>query len=287
MSSQEYGYGLGAAAFSHLISEEYPSLKDTVYLDFAGSPPAPPSTVHSFANALTGTLYSNPHSQLSTTAAQIDRIRGRVLRELFGVKNAQDQNWDVVFTAGATAALKLVGESFSWNIDGRSAVYRYIKESHTSLVGIRGCALARGARVESMGLDDIERFVDASTETTLWGYPAQCNVTGSRIGLQLGRELKRRSNGNRHTAVVVDAAAYLSTSILDLGSIPYDEAPDFVACSFYKVYVRQSLSHSHIQTRSEYACRAIRRVSELLSSSAHLHTCFQQPTHMRTLAGVR
>jgi len=238
-SSSHYGYGLDQTSFSSLISKEYPALKDTVYLDHAASPPTPPSAVQSFANALSNTLYANPHSHSSSsssTALEIDRIRGRVLQVLFGVQNPQDRKWDVIFTAGATAALKLVGEAFPWN--GTSTRYRYLKESHTSLVGIRGCALAKGASVESIDLRDIELGSGDETIETLWGYPAQCNVTGSRLGLSLARELKRRSN----TAVLVDAAGYLSTSVLDLDSIPYEEAPDFVACSFYKIYVRPHLT---------------------------------------------
>lgn len=240
-----YGYGLDPVGFSNLIAHEFPSLKDTVYLDFAASPPVPPSAVQSFANALASTFYANPHSQSpssSLTALEIDRVRARVLQELFGVDHWQDGKWDLIFTSGATAALKLVGETFPWNPNTR---YRYFKESHTSLVGVRGCAVAKGALVESMELSDIERFlrnhnINADEEAnTLWGYPAQCNVTGARIGLQLARELKRR---NQNTAVVVDAAAYLSTSMLDLHSIPYDEAPDFIACSFYKIYVRSPTS---------------------------------------------
>lgn len=274
--SSYYGYGLSPSDFSQLISDEYPSLTDTVYLDHAASPPPSSSALHSFASALTTTLYANPHSQSPSstiTAIEIDRIRARILHELFGVN--QDgaiggNSWDVVFTAGATAALKLVGETFPWN---RNARYRYLKEAHTSLVGIRGCALAKGASVESMELSDVDRFLrnkdsPNSKQTTLWGYPAQCNVTGSRIGLQLARALKRQNQ-----IVVVDAAAYLSTSVLDLGSVPYDEAPDFIACSFYKIYV--SLNHSSILYRMVYAIvfqRATQQVSEPSSSNEPLQT---------------
>lgn len=69
---------------------------------------------------------------------------------------------------------------------------------------------------------------------SLAAYPAQCNATGSRLGLELGKRIKQSSP---NTAVLLDAAAYLSTSVLELGAIPVEEAPDFVACSFYKVFV--------------------------------------------------
>jgi molybdenum cofactor sulfurtransferase len=159
------------------------------------------------------------------------------LRVLFGVKNPQDRKWDLVFTSGATAALKLVGETFPWN--GPSSRYRYLKDLHTSLVGIRECALAKGATVESLDLKDIGLGDRDDNTHSLWAYPAQCNVTGSRLGLGMARELKRNNNA----AVLVDAAGYLSTSVLDLDSIPYEEAPDFLVCSFYKIYVRIHIIH--------------------------------------------
>lgn len=275
-----YGYNLTPAGFSSLISAEYPSLKDTIYLDHAASPPASQSSVVSFANALTDTLYSNPHSQSPSsirTALEIDRVRLRVLGELFGVRGARQEHasagWDVIFTSGATAAMKLVGETFQWN---PSTTYRYLKESHTSLVGIRECALAKGASVEALDISDDDLLCDSGDpELTLWAYPAQCNVTGSRLGLQFARELKCRHKIK--TAVLVDAAAYISTSSLDLDSIPYDEAPDFIACSFYKIYV------SPLRFRSGYThrlYRAIPQVSGPSLSNVLLPTSFPQPTHI-------
>jgi molybdenum cofactor sulfurtransferase len=94
--------------------------------------------------------------------------------------------------------------------------------------------LAKGAPVESLDLKDIRLGDGDKNLGTLWPYPAQCNATGSRHGLGLTGELKRRSD----VAVLVDAAGYLSTSVVFLDSIPYDEAPDFVACSSHEIFVR-------------------------------------------------
>jgi molybdenum cofactor sulfurtransferase len=170
-----------------------------------------------------------------------------VLRDLFGLGNTpprrDDQGWDLIFTSGATASLKLVGAYFPWN--GPSTCYRYLKESHTSLVGIRNCALAKGASVESVCLSDIDfRKQDGPTQT-LWGYSAQCNVTRSRLCLELAIKLKRQ---NANMAVLVDAASYLSTPTFQLDSMPYDEAPDFLTCAFYKICVRPS--HPPTRTHS-------------------------------------
>jgi hypothetical protein len=50
--------------------------------------------------------------------------------------------------------------------------------------------------VESLDLKDIG-FGEGDDDThTLWAYPAQCNVKGSRLGLGLTRELKRHSKAS-------------------------------------------------------------------------------------------
>ncbi|ORY80683.1 pyridoxal phosphate-dependent transferase, partial [Leucosporidium creatinivorum] len=231
----EEGYGYGdVEGFEKQRVTEYPALKETVYLDHAASAPAPPAAVQAFLGDISTTLYSNPHSRSPSSAQTgiaIDRIRSRVLAELFGLSSENSKEWDVVFTAGATASLKLVGDGFRWQEGAR---FRYLKQSHTSLVGIRGLALAGGAQVEALEAEEmLKGWLREEGRPNLVAYPAQCNATGSRLGLELGRRIKRRSPD---TAILLDAAAYLSTSVLDLGSIPLEEAPDFVACSFYKIF---------------------------------------------------
>ena len=49
------------------------------------------------------------------------------------------EEYSVVFTAGATAGLKLVGESFPW----AGADLRLLEDSHTSLAGLRTLAEKR------------------------------------------------------------------------------------------------------------------------------------------------
>ncbi|KAK4705574.1 molybdenum cofactor sulfurtransferase, partial [Phenoliferia sp. Uapishka_3] len=236
-----YGEGKGDAAFAAQREKEYPALRDTVYLDHAASPPAPLSTLHAFTTSISQTLYSNPHSRSTSslkTSDEISSARTRVLSELFGVASPSARSrWDVIFTSGATAALKLVSESYPWKespTHGR-ARYRYLKEAHTSLVGIRGPALENGADVESMDDEAIEKWLASPSNKSreIFAYPAQCNATGSRLGLDIGRVVKKR---DRSTAVLLDASAYLSTSPLDLDSLPFDEAPDFIVCSFYKLF---------------------------------------------------
>ncbi|KAJ7655303.1 molybdenum cofactor sulfurase [Mycena polygramma] len=228
-----YGYGLGDVAFQQQCDAEYPSLVSTTYLDYAASSPAPLSTFHRFSEAIATTLYSNPHSRSSSSVAtslEIEQCRGRVLEDLFGLDEAQKRSqWDVIFTAGATASMKLVGDAFSWQ---EGSKYCYLKQSHTSLVGVRGCALSRGAVVAPMDVDDMLESSQDDSSPTLFAYASQCNATGQRLGLGYSRLLKER---HPSACILLDAAAHLSTAVLDLGSVPLDLAPDFIACSFYKI----------------------------------------------------
>lgn len=56
----------------------------------------------------------------------------------------------MVFTSGATAALKTVGEQFPWRPGG---TFVHARASHNSALGIREYARAGGADVESLDLD--------------------------------------------------------------------------------------------------------------------------------------
>lgn len=153
------------------------------------------------------------------------------MQELFHLVPEQQKDWDLIFTSGATAGFKLIAETFPWS----NTAFRYFKEAHSSLVGMRAVAAKEGASAHPMSLSDIQTWIHSNNDTTtLFAYAAQCNATGRKLPLSLCRDAKRR---NKNTMVILDAAAFLSTSSMDLGQIPLDEAPDFVSFSFYKIYV--------------------------------------------------
>jgi molybdenum cofactor sulfurtransferase len=192
------------------------------------------SAVTAFQLDITNNLYANPHSRSPSSAQTEQRIlavRSRILSDLFGLEPSSHADWDVVFTSGATAGARLVAETFPWSSRGG---FFYLKQSHTSLVGIRGSALAAGAPAYALDLeDDVSSSLPTDGEV-LFAYPAQCNATGRRISLDLCRDIKRTFP---HVSVLVDAAAHLATSTLSLASLPLEQAPDFIFCSFYKLFV--------------------------------------------------
>lgn len=96
----------------------------------------------------------------TATGARIDAARNTVLQH-FG---ASPREWSVVFTSGATAALKTVGEQFPWRPRRRGGGRRrrggmggsrfvHARRSHNSVLGIREYAGAGGADVECLDLE--------------------------------------------------------------------------------------------------------------------------------------
>ena len=90
------------------------------------------------------TLLGNPHSAHDAgarTKALVDEARDATLTHL----NAPFGEYAVVFTSGATGAMRLLAEAFPWTAGGSE--FAYTRGNHTSVVGARGCAMAAGAKV--------------------------------------------------------------------------------------------------------------------------------------------
>ncbi|KAI9854841.1 MAG: hypothetical protein M1813_000857 [Trichoglossum hirsutum] len=234
---------------------EYPMLKGITYLDHAGTTLYAKSLVDRFSADLLGGLYGNPHSasaasQLATR--RVEDVRLRVL-QFFG---ADPEEFDVVFVQNATAGVKLVMEGLRGRREGASEHgggdegkgfwYGYHRDSHTSLVGVREAARA-GQRCFRSD-EEVEDWLSGGVlgscgasggleeaEVGLFAYPAQSNMTGRRLPLDWPSRL-RRSQLTEHRRVysLLDAAALVSTSPLDLGN--HREAPDFTVLSFYKIF---------------------------------------------------
>lgn len=194
------------------------------------------SLLDAFCKNMQSTLLANPHSDASNPSASsviVAETRLKVLR-LF---KADPEHFDVVFTANATAAIKLVMECFSGLEDGFD--YCYHRNCHTSLVGVR--EVARRSKCFASDEETIE-WLDGTHEAfnseksgrpTLFAFPAQSNMNGQR--LPLGWASRMRGTGDpSNTYSLLDAAAFVCTSPLDLSN--HIAAPDFMAMSFYKIF---------------------------------------------------
>ncbi|KAE8842671.1 hypothetical protein P3342_003473 [Pyrenophora teres f. teres] len=215
---------------------EYPMLQGLTYLDHGGTTLAPTSLLQTFCNEMQNTLLANPHSDASnpsTTALMVEETRIEVLKMF----NADPEHFDIVFTANATASIKLVADGFSGWTEGFD--YLYHRNSHTSLVGVRELAhhsncFASNDEVERWLADEEEDITTGSSQRPmLFAYPAQSNLNGERLPLDWTEKL-RLSLHHPNAYSLLDAAALVSTTALDLSN--HLSAPDFVALSFYKIF---------------------------------------------------
>jgi selenocysteine lyase/cysteine desulfurase len=231
---------MGSDRLDELRATEYGYLDRDghVYLDYTGSGLAAECQLRAHGERLRSGLFGNPHSENPTSAASTARVesaRRAVLRHM----NAPAEEYAVIFTPNATGACRLVGEAYPFDRRCRLVM---TADNHNSVNGLREFARLRGARTVPVPLRPPELRVEdtallrALTSTRsrrrdrprgLLAYPAQSNFSGVRHPLgwiELAHE--------HGYDVLLDAAAYLPTSRLDLAAVK----PDFVAVSWYKVF---------------------------------------------------
>lgn len=200
------------------------------YLDYTGAALAPASLLRGDAERLLGGVLGNPHSEhLPSRAASADLAAARTA--ILDFLHADPAEYVVILTANASAASRLVGESWPW--DAHSPLLLG-DDNHNSVQGLREYAIRGGAPLVRLGLDPELRFADAPAAIDraarqgrgLLAYPAQSNFSGVRHPLALVDQA--RSAGHE---VLLDAAALLHSSRLDLGTV----RPGFVILSLYKI----------------------------------------------------
>ncbi len=176
-------------AVDELRNVEFPYLDASgqAYLDYAGAGLPPLSLVTGHARRVTGAVFGNPHSanpaSLASTRA-VAEARAAVL----SFCNASDEDYAVVFTANATAAVRLVAEALP---AGDRAPLVLLADNHNSALGMRRYAVGAGAPVVVVPLDAdfrvrweaVAACLDAFAAAHgpgLFVYPAQSNASGVR-----------------------------------------------------------------------------------------------------------
>lgn len=205
-----------------------------VYLDYTGGSLYAESQLQAHMTLLQNGIFGNPHSSNPSSQAMTDldeHARSYVLRYF----KADPAEYEVIFTANASAALKLVGEAYPFQAGSR---YALMFDNHNSVNGIREFAQARGAvtsyipvippdlRVNEAQLRAI-LAEDKADAPHLFAYPAQSNFSGVQHPLEW-IELAHVHGFD----VLLDAAAFVPTNSLDLSRWK----PDFVSLSFYKMF---------------------------------------------------
>jgi molybdenum cofactor sulfurtransferase len=216
--------------------------------------------IDAFANDMNTTLYGNPHSTSTPShlaGERIDDIRTRALQFF----NADPKDFDLVFVANATAAIKLVVECFRdatlhRKLSQRKFWYGYHRDAHTSVVG--GRELTGSSHRCFTDDDEVDRWINdkrsrpSCNQLGLFAYPGQSNMTGRRLPLSIPKRI--RDSSRRNTYTLLDAAALATTTQLDLNEVQ----PDFTTISFYKIFgfpnlgaliVRKAAAHTLLERR--------------------------------------
>ncbi|MCA9988335.1 MAG: aminotransferase class V-fold PLP-dependent enzyme [Anaerolineales bacterium] len=235
----EFARSHGGQAFAGLAAlrrQEYGRLdaREQVYLDYTGGGLYAQSQLDAHMAQLAANVYGNPHSSNPTSMAAtklVDQARDYV-RHYF---NADPAEYAVIFTANASGALKLLGESYPFEQDGQ---YLLTFDNHNSVNGIREYAVHHNARVQyapislpDLGLNEATMRAlltePATGPNRLFAFPAQSNFSGVQHDLAWVNFAREQG-----WDVLLDCAAYVPTNRLDLAELK----PDFVPLSFYKMF---------------------------------------------------
>ncbi|KAF5179121.1 Molybdenum cofactor sulfurase [Thalictrum thalictroides] len=266
----DYGYPNGPKNIDEIRATEFKRLNGLVYLDHAGATLYSEIQMEAVLKDLTSNVYGNPHSQSDSGAATSEIVRA-ARQQVLDYCNAPPKDYNCIFTSGATAALKLVGEAFPWSDE---SCFMYTMENHNSVLGIREYALNKGAMACAVDTafekcNDLTRSNLASIRLTqhpvyrrstarfsreksganssdtsynLFAFPSECNFSGSKFSLDLVKTVKEDSEivleglpyskHRRCWMVLIDAAKGCATQPPDLSKYP----ADFVVISFYKIF---------------------------------------------------
>jgi molybdenum cofactor sulfurtransferase len=208
-----------------------------VYVDYTGGGLYAASQVERHAELLRSGVFGNPHSANPASALAtelVEAARARVL-DYF---RADPDEYVAIFTANASQALKLVGESYPFEPGDR---FLLTYDNHNSVNGIREFDRLHGAETTYVPLGP-ELRVEASAVARelergpaspggprhgLFAYPAQSNFSG--VQHPLDWIVRAQELG---WDVLLDAAAFVPANRLDLSRVH----PDFVCLSFYKMF---------------------------------------------------
>jgi len=202
------------------------------YLDFAAAALYGTSQVAEYARRLDRGVYGNPHSEHAPSRASMaDMARARHWAlDFFGADPAV---YDVIFTANASAAIKLVAESYAFGPD-RGLVLS--ADNHNSVNGMREYARANSAPVHVLPLDDglrldhpVDRLAISARRmgSGLLAFPVQSNFSG--VKHELGLVQTAQTLG---FDVLIDAAGCGVVNGISLATHP----ASFLAFSFYKLF---------------------------------------------------
>uniref|UniRef100_A0A0G4HV75 Aminotransferase class V domain-containing protein n=1 Tax=Chromera velia CCMP2878 TaxID=1169474 RepID=A0A0G4HV75_9ALVE len=153
------------AAIEPLAARELSRLGGEHYLDYTGSGVYQTSQLMEVYSDLSQNAFGNAHSK-NPSASRTDERTEEARRLVLEFFSAPEEEYEVVFTSGATQALKMVGEYFPWQADSS---FLYLRSNHNSVLGIREYAAEKGASFHAVTEEEVEASIkeaemEASTE---------------------------------------------------------------------------------------------------------------------------
>lgn len=231
----ELGYWDGV---KRLRNTEFPYLEKQVYLDYTASGLHQISQVKDLYYDLASNIYGNAHS-ISPSSVNTEKVVKEMRQRILNYFHANPKEYDIVFTSGATEALKIVGENFPFS---PASVFLYLLQNHNSVLGIREYASAANATwgyfTSESALQQVKSVAErlSKLETTnvthhLIAFPGEDNFNGEKFPLDWICKFQSMSTEKHQFHVLLDAAALVPSAKLDLSMYH----PDFVDISFYKM----------------------------------------------------
>ena len=225
------------AKFLELRRKDFSRLDEQkcVYLDYMGAALAPNRLIQDHAQ-----MMMNPHSpsNLSMVSTSLENATRQAVLEFF---HANRNEYEVIWTANASGALRLVGESYPFSVQG--SAFLYAPDCHNSVNGIyrfatKGKAETGGFRFldqHSLNYDfasfaqKIEQMGGRNgTGNKLLAFPGECNASGLKHNVRRYVEYSHEHGWD----VLLDAAAMAPTNSIDMTSIG---KPEFLTVSFSKI----------------------------------------------------
>ncbi|KAF9047485.1 PLP-dependent transferase [Panaeolus papilionaceus] len=206
-----------------------------VYVDYMGGALYPESLIRVHTQFLTNNILGNTHSVSNSSKLSFrcaDEARSAVLSHF----KASASEYTVIFTANASAAMKLVAESYQFREGSKLVIGA---DSHNSIHGMREFATQKSAQTvyipstphggvdHSTAKNMLLRHRPRTSAPCLYAMTGQSNISNSKTSLSL---IHYASSIGYHT--LLDAAALAPTSVISLA----DSAVDAMAISFYKMF---------------------------------------------------
>lgn len=204
------------------------------YVDYMGGSLYPESLIRVHTGFLQRNVLGNTHSV--NNSSQLSARHAAEARQTVLSFFRAPPGYTVIFTANATGALKLVGESFPFEERGCLVLGA---DSHNSVHGIRQFASQKKAQIHYLqaaphGGVDVQETMDLlsthrpdSDVHSLFTLTGQSNVSNTKNPLSL---MKHAASLGYST--LLDAAALAPTSVISLTETPVDA----MAISFYKMF---------------------------------------------------